>query len=62
MSGWTLACPVCWRQMLPVDGLLSDLVPRLAYHLWDEHPVEAAFLRLHLTNPPVDWPVVEAAA
>lgn len=62
MNGWSLVCPVCWRSLLPVDGLLSDLMPRLAFHLWDEHDLEAAFLRLALNNPPAEWPEMEAAA
>jgi hypothetical protein len=48
--------------MLPTDGLLSELMPRLAFHLWDEHPLEAAFLRIHLANPPAEWPVIEEVA
>ena len=62
MTGWSLVCPVCWRKVLPTDGLLSDLMPRLAFHLWDDHDAEAAFLRLHLNNPPATWPALEAAA
>ena len=47
--------------MLPTDGLLSELTPRLVWHLRDEHDVEAAFLRNHLNNPPAAWPELEAA-
>ena len=62
MTGWSLVCPVCWCKVLPTDGLLSDVMPRLVWHLWDEHDAEAAFLRLHISNPPTEWPVLEAAA
>lgn len=56
-AGWQLRCPVCWRQVLPLDGSLHYLLaPRLAYHLWDAHPAEAAILRLHLFRPPAQWP------
>ena len=61
MNGWTIVCPICWRTILPTNGLLSELMPRLAYHLWDEHDVEAAFLKNHLINPPAAWPELEAA-
>lgn len=62
LPGWNLMCPVCWRRFLPADGLLHlQLAPRFAHHLWDEHPYEAAVLRLHLTDPPAEWPVLEAA-
>jgi hypothetical protein len=57
VSGWSVRCPFCWRQLLPTAGLLHLLLaPRLAYHLWDEHPYEAAILRLHLAKPPAEWP------
>jgi hypothetical protein len=57
MTGWRVRCPFCWRQLLPLDGLLHlALAPRLAYHLWDEHPYEAAILRAHLLQPPSEWP------
>lgn len=62
MNGWTIMCPICWRTMLPTDGLLSELMPRLAWHLWDEHDAEAAFLKLHLTRPPAAWPVFDEVA
>ena len=61
MNGWSLVCPVCWRKVAPANALLSEVMPRLAYHLWDEHDLEAAFLRIHLNNPPAEWPVLEAA-
>ena len=60
MNGWSILCPVCHRQVLPVDGLLMEVMPRLAFHLWDEHAVEAAFLRIHLSDPPAAWPELEA--
>jgi len=63
MLGWNLRCPVCWRLLLPTDGLLAlVLAPRLAYHLWDRHPYEAAILRLHLNRPPDEWLVLEEGA
>ena len=61
MNGWRVLCPFCHRRVLPTDGLLLELMPRLAFHLWDEHDVEAAYLRNHLTNPPAAWPELEAA-
>ena len=61
MIGWTICCPICWRRVLPNDGLLSELMPRLVWHLRDEHDVEAAFLKNHLANPPAEWPELEAA-
>ena len=61
MNGCNVCCPFCWRTLLPTDGLLSELMPRLAFHLLDEHDVEAAFLRNHLNNPPAAWPELEAA-
>ena len=60
MPGWTLVCPVCWRTILPIDGLLHlALAPRLAWHLWDEHVYEANVLLMHLMRPPDEWPVLE---
>ena len=61
MNGWALICPICWRRVLPTDGLLFELMPRLAFHLWDEHDLEAAYLKNHLTYPPAAWPELEAA-
>lgn len=56
-TGWSLRCPVCWRLVLPADGSLHFAVaPRWAFHLWDEHPAEAAILRMHLFRPPERWP------
>jgi hypothetical protein len=58
LPGYSLRCPMCHRVVLPEDGLLHLLLaPRLAFHLWDEHPYEAAILRLHLERPPDAWPV-----
>ena len=55
--GFSVCCPFCLRAVLPDDGLLHLLLaPRLAYHLWDEHPYEAAILLLHLQHPPARWP------
>jgi len=63
MTGYTLRCPFCWRLLLPTDGLLHlALAPRLVYHLWDSHPYEAAILRLHLVNPPDEWPEIVGVA
>lgn len=59
--GFSVCCPVCTRPMLPHIGYLHlALAPRLAYHLWDRHPYEAAILKLWLNNPPDAWPVLEA--
>ena len=60
---WDVRCPFCWRLVLPSDeaSLYYVLAPRLAFHLYDEHPYEATTLRLRLENPPTEWPVIEAA-
>ena len=61
MMPLSLRCPICWRCLLLTDGLLAVvLAPRLAHHLWDEYPYEAAILRLHLNWPPDEWPAVLA--
>lgn len=63
MMPLSLRCPICWRCLLPTNGLLAvRLAPRLEHHLWDEHPYEAAILRLHLTRPPGEWPIIEEGA
>lgn len=56
-AGWSVRCPFCWRLVLPTNASLHFAVaPRLSYHLWDEHPAQAAILRLHLFRPPDHWP------
>lgn len=64
LVGWTVSCPFCFRRVLPTDGLFHlAIAPRLAYHLWDEHPYEARILQLHLADPSDEWPeIVEVAA
>jgi hypothetical protein len=55
--GWSLRCPFCWRLLLPTDASLHfALAPRLAFHMWQEHPADTAILRLHLGRPPANWP------
>ncbi len=60
MTGFSVVCPICDRPILPESGLLHLLLaPRLAYHLFEEHPYEAAIIRLHLNRPPEEWPEAE---
>ena len=57
--GWTVVRPFCWRRLLPTNSLIHLLLaPRFVWRLWDEHPHEAAILRLHLQSPPTEWPEV----
>jgi hypothetical protein len=60
MNGFSLNCPVCLKPTLPEVGLLHlALALRWAYHLFNAHPYEAHVLRLHLNQPPDEWPVIE---
>jgi hypothetical protein len=63
MTGWTVWCPICGWRVSPTDGsLIFEVAPRLAFHLWDAHPFEAAILRLFLNHPPAEWPVIDDVA
>jgi hypothetical protein len=53
----TACCPFCWRLILPTDASAHFAVlPRLSFHVWDEHAAEAALLLLHLEYSPKAWP------
>lgn len=58
---WQVRCPICHRLVIPTWASLHYVIlPRLAWHMLEQHPFEATSLRLRLSQPPSEWPALEA--